>query len=317
MGTELAQGSQIGVFVFNNGTKTSYTGSKNESNDGLNQAWTNSNKGWTGDSFILGIQPADVYAYFPRIHSASPLSDNTIQPSYDAIPVAPGYTDYMYGKSTNTVNSTSSNANIQLNHALAMISFTFTKGTGYPTNEACQVNAITIKNLPASGTMSVVDGISTPENHVTGTDTLAVKGFVNNSYIESGIDGWNIAEFNFKPIEDNSNKQIGTVTGNPVVTAPLFHALVLPNTGMPNKENITDSELHAVIKIDGVNYKISLSVNKDSSGTDSNENNKWESNKHYTYNLKISGTSGQGNQLEVSSVTVRQWEQGGSSDIEI
>lgn len=333
MDAALASGSKIGVFVFNNNNNfEGYTGATNSgTNPALNQLWiATENPAYTksGD-FTLGIQPAKVYAYFPYQENVS-ANTTTKHPELN---ITPGYTDYLYGAhgtmnndgtiTASTVNSTNTGAAIQLNHALAMISFTFTRGTGYPKDEACQVNAITIEKLADNATMSVVDGITAPTQFISGSTQLGVKGFYNSTYIEPAteITGWTNNRFNFKPDGQNKDNLVNNILGSVSTTtgdqakAPLFHALVLPNTDMP--EDVTEGNLHAVIKIDGVQYKIALAIGKRLPGTTSTEANEWAANKHYTYNLTISGKSGQGSTLEVTSVTVRQWTAGGSSDVEI
>ncbi|MEG1379409.1 MAG: fimbrillin family protein, partial [Bacteroidales bacterium] len=126
------------------------------------------------------------------------------------------------------------------------------------------------------------------------TTDLAVKYF-NGGIYTSGI--WN-------NITIPATGTIGNVTtgaGNIVTQAPAFHTLVLPATTLPANTNT----LRAEVTIDGAVYTVALNVQTENA-------NKWEAGKHYTYNLTLKGK-----ELVVSTVTVNQWTQGGSSDIEI
>ncbi|MGL5920073.1 MAG: hypothetical protein ACRCZQ_06200, partial [Bacteroidales bacterium] len=68
---------------------------------------------------------------------------------------------------------------------------------------------------------------------------------------------------------------------------------------------------YAAIKVDDVVYNIPLNLQKTTSGNGQTQNN-WLNGRHYVYNLTYSNKV-----LSVSSVTVNQWQEGGSSDIEI
>lgn len=287
MGNGLAAGAKIGVFVFDEGKAgTEYNGAIN-SVPKSNQEWT-LNTTWGGPQFTLGIQHADVYAYFPYDQTKS---------NYSAIPVEAGYTDYLYGKSAKSVNSTTTGAEIQLNHALSLISFTFRKSTSYPIDEKAALQSITIKNLPANGTMNI-SATSDIVSAISGTKELVIQQWSEANYVE----------FNQTIPSEGANltTALGYAAAN---TTPLYHALVLPQKNLPSDK----TTLHASIVIDGVTYTIPLNI----ATPDGDNGNNWKSGKHYTYNLKISGTAGQGNALQVTSVTVRQWTAGGSSDVEI
>lgn len=272
MGTDLTTGSQIGVFVYKKGENTDYDGTTANKNH-KNLLWTNASDVWNfNGNYYLGNSEADIHAYFP--YSSANTEHN--------IPVTAGYTDFLYGKSTNTVNLETKGANIVLNHALSMVTFTFEKGAGY--NGAALLQSITLNNLPNSGTLDITTG-----NVVNGTTKadLAVSKFQSNSYEAN----WT-QEFKTTTIPGI------TVSGN-TATAGMFHAMVLPELEASVVKH------NATIVIDGVSHNISLAVQ--------NSDKNWTKGKNYTYNLKLSGN----NQLTVSSVTVNQWTEGGSSDIEI
>lgn len=283
MGTGLASGSQIGVFVFNAGTTNNYQGTA-ANNNHKNLLWTNTSDAWNfNGNYYLGNSEADIHAYFP--HSEANAGHN--------IPVTPGYTDFLYGKSTNTVNLETKGANIVLNHALAMVTFTF-ENTGYTGPAVLQ--SITLNQLPNSGTLDITTGVTTIQEPAL-PNSLQIKKYTGASYIEAGhIDA---KPENSWATSFNTNKITGTTVSGDNVKAGMFHAMVLP-------EPKASVDYHnATIVIDGVSHEISLAVK-------SSETN-WIKGKNYTYNLKLNGK----NQLTVSSVTVNQWAEGGSSDIEI
>ena len=278
MGTNLSDGDSLGISVYNAGNTGNYQGLTDA--DSHNLPWTFNGSTWSATTpFFLQNSQADIYAYYPYSASASDMA---------AIEVAPGYTDYLYGKSNTSVSKPAPTAQITLNHALSMISFTFTR-TNYPGE--CKLNSILVKELPANGTMDLRSGSVSPS---AATTDLAVKYF-NGGIYTSGI--WN-------NITIPATGTIGNVTtgaGNIVTQAPAFHTLVLPATTLPANTNT----LRAEVTIDGAVYTVALNVQTENA-------NKWEAGKHYTYNLTLKGK-----ELVVSTVTVNQWTQGGSSDIEI
>lgn len=278
MGTNLTAGDKIGVSVFNTGSADNYQGMTDTATRNL--AWTFDGSVWNaGTPFYLQNSQADIYAYYPYSASATNMS---------AIEVAPGYTDYLYGKSSNAVSKPAPAAQITLNHALSMISFTFSR-TNYPGE--CKLNSITVKGVPADGTMDLRDG----SIDVSSTTTdLAVKYFNAGNYTTG----------NWNHITIPATGTIGNVTtgtGNTVTEASAFHALVLPVAALPANTNT----LRAEVMIDGAVYTVALNVQTPNA-------NKWEAGKHYVYNLMLKGK-----ELTVSTVTVNQWTQGGSSNIEI
>ena len=285
MGTGLATGSKIGVFVFNAGGFDKYPGITDQSD--MNLKWTYTTDGWKYDNaqqFAFGSASANVYAYFPYSGNES-SNENKVAPS---ITVTPGYTDFLYGKSENengniiAHHSKHSAATIKLNHALAMVTFTFAN-TGYTGPAVLQ--SITLNQLPNSGTLDITTGNIT---NVAGRENISIQKFDNNSY---STEAWTEA-FAKEKIE-------GTTISEDQVTPGMFHAMVLPQV-----DNSVNNHT-ATIVIDGVSHEISLAVQ--------NSDKNWTKGKNYTYNLKLSGN----NQLTVSSVTVNQWTEGGSSDIEI
>lgn len=292
MGAGLATGSEIGVFVFNAGTTNNYQGTT-ANDDHKNLLWTKNSNSWSfEDNYYLGNSEADIYAYFPYKQA-----NNT-----QIIPVTPGYTDFLYGKSSNTVHLGNKGANIVLNHALAMVTFTFEKGTGYTGPAVLQ--SITLNNLPKSGTLDISTGVTTIQEPAL-PNFLQIKKYTGASYIEAGhIDA---KPENSWATSFNTNKITGTTVSGDNVKAGMFHAMVLPEL----KASVNNH--NATIVIDGVSHNISLKVGQKTPNSPQGTESDWEAGKNYTYNLKLSGN----NQLTVDTVTVTQWQEGGSSDIEI
>lgn len=293
MGTGLASGSQIGVFVFNANGFSKYPGITDQAD--MNLMWKNTSEGWRynkSQQFAFGSAKANVYAYFPYTGNESSLSiENADSPK---ITVAPGYTDYLYGKSEDSNgiiahDSKKSAATIKLNHALAMVTFTF-ENTGYTGPAVLQ--SITLNQLPNSGTLDITTGNI---NNIAGAANISIQKFDNNSYLTGA---WTEAFAKVK-IE-------GTTISEDQVTPGKFHAMVLPQIADAVKDH------NATIVIDGVSHNISLKVGQ-RIPSEQAEQADWEKGKNYTYNLKLSGN----NQLTVSTVEVTQWQEGGSSDIEI
>ncbi|MGL5919997.1 MAG: fimbrillin family protein, partial [Bacteroidales bacterium] len=177
MAEGLAENSNIGISVFNAGTSELYTTANNGNAENLK--WNNAG-GWkyvdaTGSSlkFFLGSAKADLVAYFPY------TSENY---NLEALPVQAGYTDFMYGvaKENGEINSTNKNASILLNHGLAMISFTFTKGAGY-TGE-CNLQSITVNNTILAGTMNIQGGAISAGSEKT---NIHIASFAAGAYTPS------------------------------------------------------------------------------------------------------------------------------------
>ncbi|MGL5771611.1 MAG: fimbrillin family protein, partial [Bacteroidales bacterium] len=131
--------------------------------------------------------------------------------------------------------------------------------------------------------------------------------YTEAGYIKAGEPNWATS---FANNNGTTISALGSLTADNngvVASAGMFHAMVLPET----KESVDNHT--ATIFIDGVSHNISLKVGQRLPNTPQGFLSDWEAGKNYTYNLKLSGN----NQLTVSTVTVTQWTEGGSSDIEI
>lgn len=298
MDTQLANSSAIGVTVFNAGTNNLYT-TANEGN-AENMRWTNIN-GWkyidaagTAHKFFLGAAKADIVAYFPY----EGTNYNRTQ-----MPVQAGYTDFMYGRAAENgaLFSASPRANIALDHAMSMVSFTFAKGEGYTGN--CNLQSITINKTLRTGTMNTLSGVIT---NGTQTTDLRIASLVNGVYTPANTEeagttaSW--AEWQNISFATNTNKE--NALGKPSVEnkqAGQFHAMVLPQ-----KFTSAIGESFFTVKIDGIVYEVAF---KQGQGYDIT----WIPGQNHTYNLTLNG----GNELVITSVTVTPWSEGEGGDIEI
>lgn len=275
-GTQLPTGAKIGVFVFNDNTEVAYDGSNiNATGSALNQKWT---AGETAGKQTWSASPFTLSIKHADVFAYYPFND--ANQSYNAIPVQAGYTDYLVGGHdvASHVNGAQPAATIKLDHALSMISFTFKKGTSYP--DACELQKIHFPGLNQAATINV-----------------KTKAF--SAYTGTG---------DFVVLKHNGGDDYSTITSDAISTEGIgnnkeYHALLLPQTGTDTK--------NVIVRIDNIDYTVSLAH----TATEGNTSDVWASGRHYTYNLTLNGGSGQGNQLIVSSVTVSNWVDGGSSDI--
>lgn len=299
MSAQLASGSNIGVTVFNTGTNDLYTTANGGNAE--NMRWTNDGN-WKYISttenqdlkFFLGSAKADIVAYFPFEAS----NYNRTQ-----MPVQAGYTDFMYGRAAEngTLFSSNPKANIALDHAMSMVSFTFAKGEGYTGN--CDLQSITINNTIHNGTMNTLNGEITNGSQIT---DLHIASFSGNAYTPSDIQNATTStswtEWDNISFASNTSKE--TALGKPAVANSLagqFHAMVLPQTFTS-----TVGSSFFTVKIDNVVYKVPFKTSTGNTIT-------WTRGQNHTYNLTLNG----GNELVITSVTITPWTEGEGGDIEI
>ncbi|MGL5785537.1 MAG: fimbrillin family protein [Bacteroidales bacterium] len=264
--------------------------------------------------FHLNTIESRIFAYYPYDES---LGKSIIGGSKDfaetKIPVKPGYTDYMMGDGVSECFPTASNpiGNLIMYHSLSMISFTFQKKEMFNNNDWSRVQSITIRNIWKDGYRGTSNHSAKP---MSGSDKcqLRIARFLNNKYLPEDVENtllptaeW--AEWTGDECKFGSNKIGESVISGENATAPLFHALVIPQDGL--SQSVTGNAPTAVIRIDDVDYTIPLYIANPSAG---NNNTTWSNGKHYVYNLTYNNKV-----LSVASVTVNQWQEGGSSDIEI
>lgn len=295
MSTGLTQNANIGITVFNTGTTTPYTTANNGNAENLKWAnlgnWSYIDENDNALKFFLGSASADLFAYFPYTNTTRDLTQ---------IPLQVGYTDYMYGVATQngSINSKNAKATIILDHAMAMISFTFTKGNGY-TGE-CNLQSITVNNTPATGTMNVLNKSVSAGGE---TKNIHIASFVNGSYTPANTDeatsGANWSDWSGISFKDN---QLGKPSMDSK-SAGQFHAMVLPVQFTSSTGN-TNS--YFTVKIDNIVYDVEF---RQGSGNAI----KWEAGKNHTYNLTLNG----GNELVITTVTINPWSEGEGGNIEI
>lgn len=277
MGTQLPNSSNLGIFVTNEDISGAYPAIGQNTNNIM--CTSNGISLTLSNLFHLTSAPGKVLAYFPYSGNANSGSIN----------VTTGTTDYLYGVSAETVSTSNKNAVIPMNHAMSLISFTFKRGEKLNNTFTGNVQSIILKGVHTTGTMAVNGGEITPTGN---TSNLDVKYFIENNYNNN----W------------SSNIPTSGILGySQTNEIPMFHVLAIPTA-------ITDNEQTATIVIDGATYIISnLTLGL---GNGQENANGWEKGKRYTYNLTVN-SAGTGNELVISSVTVNQWTEGGSSDIEI
>ncbi|MGL4332534.1 MAG: fimbrillin family protein [Bacteroidales bacterium] len=311
MKTSLNDGSALGLIIIDHNKGGAYPGVAGE-------IWGNMKCQQTGgkwnmeDIFHLFNTQSRVFAYFPYVAELgkSYIKGNNRFKETE-IPVNPGYTDYMMGDgvSGSLPTATKPMADLIMYHSLAMVSFTFQKKEMFNDKDWSKVQSITIKNIYKNGHRGTSNHTAIP----TGTDKcdLRVARFLN-SYLPADVNNainatgawaeWTGEECQF------GTSIIGKIEDEKA-TPPLFHALVIPQDGLI--PTVTEGAPYAAIKVDDVVYNIPLNLQKTTSGNGQTQNN-WLNGRHYVYNLTYSNKV-----LSVSSVTVNQWQEGGSSDIEI
>lgn len=147
--------SQIGVHICKAGkfgeSESEYiSGSKNTT-------WSKTDNSWgTEKTIYLGSDNANIYAYHPY--------NNDANLDAEAIPVAVGNTDYLFGKAEkdNTIfvaNNQNTTASIKMKHAMSQIIWNFTKEGTY--TGAAQITAISMSKLNLAGTLNIETGTIT------------------------------------------------------------------------------------------------------------------------------------------------------------
>lgn len=258
LGSNLPGSSTMGVYV--SGRANDFTQYGNTSSGNLR--WKNTTNGWIQvdenelpQYFKLNSSPAYIFGYYPY--------NSSIMASSTSIPVRAGYTDYMYGKES--AQSTNTNKNMVMNHAMSILSFSF-RNTDYTGN--CMLQGIKLKDLPVRGSMDLITGKITPEEP-TGEVNLAAYESTNkyNPQIPDGSIGF-ATEYSFKTQPVGTVNPSGSTYGEKMGT---FHAIVFPSDNPGN--------YHIDVTVDGKIKTISFSA--------ANNSLKWEAGKRYIYNIAM------------------------------
>ena len=205
------------------------------------------------------------------------------------INAAPGETDYMYatkpndtsqpqasnGKSTAPNSALTKSVNLQMNHALTMVSFRIYKDENY--HNTGKLTKIELKNASGNTPLSKASTSNfTTMNISDGTITLPgsnQEAAVYTRYIYQNSD----AGYIIKEAPSGSNPE----------NSPAFSILVFPVA------SISANAIKVTFTIDGTPYEISI---PSSSGTS------WQAGNNNIYKVTMNSIG-----LEIGTVTIKQW----------
>lgn len=226
-----------------------------------NLQWEQTTGGWEQTDnngkyipFYLTEKNPYLFTYYPYMNTAFPESAS--------IPVAAGYTDYMFGYEDKSSQTTEKR--IIMTHAMSILSFSFTN-QGY--RGVCDLEELTIRNIPREGVLNIITGnIGNTSNN----DNICLASYEDtkayNPALPDGTKGF-YGSYNFRDraiglVDRNSNsyeKRIG-----------MFHTMVFPDNNISDKTTLD-------IKIDGIIKSVVLSSVPNGQ--------KWEAGKRYIYNI--------------------------------
>ncbi|WP_455663810.1 fimbrillin family protein [Phocaeicola sp.] len=280
--------------------------------DGLTVT-TNSGEGVTGDNLkASGVQ---VFVGSGTDDENSRIVADQTYTSDPPILAAPGETDYMYatdgksgaqtnaqpkannGKASDTSsadNNPGNSISLQMNHAMAMVSFkVYNDGTYTHEGKLTKIqltNADTYSLLKLGAmTMNISDGTmaeasATPANDATSTPTAITR------YIYTKGESNNTAGYT---LHQTASGGTGSPDNNPA-----FSMLVYPITSA-----ITQNSIKAIFTVDGNDYPVTIPAG--SSQT-------WAAGNNYIYTVKLNGK-----ELAITNVTIKQWQSGTVNDGEL
>lgn len=208
----------------------------------------------------------------------------------NSINAAQGEVDYMYatqssgsgqpqasnGKSVAPNTALTKSVDLQMNHALAMVSFRVYKDANY--KNTGNLTKIELKNASGNTPLGKAKaGNNTTMNISTGSVTLPASQTEAAVYTRfmytNATPGYSIKEAPASSAPDNS---------------PAFSILVFPLTS-----TITANSISAIFTIDDTPYTVSI---PSGSGVT------WEAGKNYIYTVTMNSI-----ELEIGSVTIKQW----------
>lgn len=211
--------------------------------------------------------------------------------SNNDINAAPGETDYMYatksnatdqpqasnGKSTGSNSGLTKSVDLQMNHALTMVSFRIYKDENY--NNTGKLTKIELKN--ASGNTTPLSkasaGYSTTMNISTGAITLPSGNQEAATYTRYIYDNSN-AGYTIKEAPSGSNAE----------NSPAFSILVFPVA------SISANAIKVTFTIDDTPYEISIPSSGSSTG--------WKAGNNNIYKVTMNSIG-----LEIGTVTIKPW----------
>lgn len=205
------------------------------------------------------------------------------------INAAPGETDYMYatkpndtsqpqasnGKSTAPYSALTKSVNLQMNHALTMVSFRIYKDANY--HNTGKLTKIELKNASGTTPLSKAGTGNTTMNISTGAITLPSgnqEAAVYTRYIYQNSD----AGYTIQEAPSGSNPE----------NSPAFSILVFPVA------SISTNAIKVTFTIDDTPYEISIPSSGSSTG--------WKAGNNNIYKVTMNSIG-----LEIGTVTIKQW----------
>lgn len=307
MSVSLPPESEIGLTLYTSSLSDPYGKYESVSGSSENLRWCNtgtfSTQQWelknadgSTASFYLNNTEGHALAYYPYTDVTRYAPDAT-GASVPAMLLEPGTIDYMYGKGIRPVNSNMPAANIALGHAMGMVSFVFTHDDKYLGN--CDLQSITLKNIPRQALLTLSDGTLSDEK--TPTDK-SVADYDSVSQTYRSISKATPVNFRNKP-----NFGISSVPaeGTILTHAPRFHLFVIPHKGV---SSVNEGAVYLELLIDNIRYQIPFP--NDRTIADGSKGFLWQKEVNTLYRITISK-----NNVRLSYL-LDNFEQGGDSDFE-
>lgn len=243
------------------------------------------------DSGVTANSTVNISTFEGTTGTADDNNKITVESSNtNSINAAPGEVDYMYatkpndsrqpqasnGKSVTPNEALTKSVDLQMNHALAMVSFRVYKDANY--KNTGNLTKIELKNASGNTPLGKAKaGNNTTMNISTGSVTLPASQTEAAVYTRfmytNATPGYSIKEAPASSAPDNS---------------PAFSILVFPLTS-----TITANSISAIFTIDDTPYTVSI---PSGSGVT------WEAGKNYIYTVTMNSI-----ELEIGNVTIKQW----------
>lgn len=149
-GNALSNGSEVGVYLYDD-SGISYDGIP-YSNIRYTAGTTSGQQTWSSDKQVmLSATKADLYAYYPYSDEVSSI--NSIRIVADS----ENQTDYMYATPSLDLSNHNASAEVTLNHALAAVRLSLSRGTYSGTGEVTSIS-IRGNGIATSGILDAVNG---------------------------------------------------------------------------------------------------------------------------------------------------------------
>lgn len=223
------------------------------------------------------------------------VADGTYTTAAPSVLAASGETDYMYatktsgteqpkannGKAAETINENSNpgnSVNLQMNHAMAMVSFRIYNDQTY--THKGSLTKIQLTNADnnskvlklGTATMNISTGVVTAQE---GADNAAITRYIYTKGVSSNTAGYELHK---------AAASGGTAPDN----NPAFSMLVYPITN-----DIASNSIKAVFTVDGTDYPVTIPATS---------SQKWEAGTNYIYTVKLNGK-----ELGLGTVSIVDW----------